>query len=154
MHKREKEIIEQDVLKEILTQGKYAAISMCRDNEPYLTAMNYGYDKDRNALYFHCAQKGLKLDFIKHNPEVCGMVIEDGGYVKGDCKQVYRSVVFWGKMYFIEGIKEKKKGIEILLNHLEGGPEKYREGLSSDDAYKKVGILRLDITEMSGKLGD
>ncbi|MDH4223534.1 MAG: pyridoxamine 5'-phosphate oxidase family protein [candidate division Zixibacteria bacterium] len=154
MHNRDKEIKDQSVLKEILKQGKYAVVSMCRGKEPYLVALNYGYDKDKNALYFHCALKGLKLDFIKHNPEVCGTVIEDGGYVKGDCKQVYRSVVFWGKMFNIEGMKEKKRGIGVLLNHLEGGQEKYKKGLQSDDAYKKVGILRLDINEITGKQGD
>ncbi len=154
MHKKEKEITGQDVLKEILKRGKYAVISMCRDNEPYIVVLNYGYDKDENALYFHCALKGLKLDFIEHNPKVCGTVIEDGGYVRGDCNQIYRSVVFWGKMHLIEEVEEKKRGIEVLLNHLEGGSEKYRQGLSSDDAYRKVGILRLDITEISGKRGD
>ena len=108
MHKREKEIKDQNVLKEILENRKYAVVSFCRGNEPYLVTMNYGYDRNKNALYFHCALKGLKLDFIRYNPEVCGTVIEDRGYVKDDCKQVYRSVVFWGKMYVIEGMEEKK----------------------------------------------
>lgn len=154
IRKKEKEIKGQNVLKEVLKNGKYAVVSMCRDNEPYLVTMNYGYDRIKNALYFHCSLKGLKLDFIKHNPEVCGTVIEDRGYIKGDCKQAYRSVVFWGKIYIIGKIEEKKHGIEILLNHLEGGSEKYREGLKSEDAYKKVCILRLNLLEITGKQGD
>jgi nitroimidazol reductase NimA-like FMN-containing flavoprotein (pyridoxamine 5'-phosphate oxidase superfamily) len=155
MNRKEKEITDPGVLKEIVKQGKYATVAVCRANEPYIVALNYGYDENKNILYFHCALKGLKLDFIRHNPAVCATVIEDRGYKTGDCSQTYRSVVFWGKMYIIEDLEEKKHGVNILLNHLEDNPGEIREkSLKSDDVYKEVGILRLDITEISGKQGN
>ena len=155
MNRKEKEITDSVVLNEIVKQGKYVTIAMCRAKEPYIVALNYGYDENKNALYFHCSLKGLKLDFIKHNPAVCATVIEDRGYKMGDCSQAYRSVVFWGKMHIIEDLEEKKHGINILLNHLEDNPDEIRErSLKSDDVYKEVGILRLDITEISGKQGN
>ncbi len=154
MNRKEKEITDPVVLNEIMKRGKYVTIAMCRENEPYIVALNYGYDENKNSLYFHCSLKGLKLDFIKHNPAVCATVIEDRGYKIGDCSQAYRSVVFWGKMYLIEDSDEKKHGINILLNHLEDNPGEIKEkSLKSDDVYKEVGILRLDITEISGKQG-
>ncbi len=152
MRKKEREITDQKVLKEILKQGKYTVVSMCRDNEPYLVSLSYGYDETKDALYIHCSQKGLKLDFINRNPQVCATVIEDNGYKTGDCSHTYRSVVFWGKMYEIKELSEKKHAIDVLLNHLEDDPAKYKEkSLKSDDAYQDVGILRLDITEITGK---
>jgi nitroimidazol reductase NimA-like FMN-containing flavoprotein (pyridoxamine 5'-phosphate oxidase superfamily) len=155
MNRKEKQITDSVVLSEIVKQGKYVTIAMCRAKEPYIVALNYGYDENKNALYFHCSLKGLKLDFIKHNPAVCATVIEDRGYKMGDCSQAYRSVVFWGKMHIIEDLEEKKHGINILLNHLEDNPDEIRErSLKSDDVYKEVGILRLDITEISGKQGN
>jgi len=43
----------------------------------------------------------------------------------------------------------------VLLNHLEDNPEKFKQrNLKSEEAYSKVGILRLDIGEMSGKEGN
>jgi len=155
MNRKEKEITDPVVLNEIVKQGKYVTIAMCRAKEPYIVALNYGYDENKNSLYFHCSLKGLKLDFIKHNPAVCATVIEDRGYKIGDCSQAYRSVVFWGKMHIIEDSEEKKHGINILLNHLEDNPDEIRErSLKSDDVYKEVGILRLNITEISGKQGN
>jgi nitroimidazol reductase NimA-like FMN-containing flavoprotein (pyridoxamine 5'-phosphate oxidase superfamily) len=155
MNRKEKEITDSVVLNEIVKQGKYVMIAMCREKEPYIVTLNYGYDENKNALYFHCSLKGLKLDFIKHNPAVCATVIEDRGYKMGDCSQAYRSVVLWGKMHIIEDSEEKKHGINILLNHLEDNPDEIREkSLKSDDIYKEVGILRLDITEISGKQGN
>ncbi len=155
MNRKEKQITDPVVLNEILKQGKYVTIAMCRAKEPYIVALNYGYDENKNSLYFHCSLKGLKLDFIKHNSAVCATVIEDRGYKIGDCSQAYRSVVFWGKMYIIEDLEEKKHGINILLNHLEDNPGEIKEkSLKSDDIYKEVGILRLDITEISGKQGN
>jgi len=154
MSKKEREITEQNTLMEILRQGKYVVISMCRDNEPYVVTLNYGYDENRNALYFHCAQKGLKLDFINHNSNVCATVIEDRGYKMGECSHGYRSVVFWGRMCEIKDLPEKKHAIGVLLAHLEDDPDKVRErSLKSEEVYKDVGILRLDIMEITGKQG-
>jgi len=152
MRKKEKEITDKNLLSEILRQGKYVVVSMCRDNEPYGVTLSYGYDENKNALFFHCSPEGLKLDFIHQNPNVCATVIEDRGYKMGDCSHAYRSVVFWGKMYQIHDLAEKKHAINVLLEHLEDEPDIVREkSLKSDDDYKEVGILRLDITEMTGK---
>jgi nitroimidazol reductase NimA-like FMN-containing flavoprotein (pyridoxamine 5'-phosphate oxidase superfamily) len=154
MSKKEREITDRNVLSEMLRQGKYATIAMCRGDEPYIVTLSYGYDERRNALYFHCSLKGLKLDFVNHNPNVCASIIEDQGYKMDECRQAYRSVVFWGSMHIVEDLQEKKHGMEILLNHLEDDPSRIRKrSLKSDQAYKEVGMLRLDITEISGKQG-
>jgi len=44
MNKKEREIVDRNVLIGILKQGKYATVSMCRDNEPYIVTLSYGYD--------------------------------------------------------------------------------------------------------------
>jgi nitroimidazol reductase NimA-like FMN-containing flavoprotein (pyridoxamine 5'-phosphate oxidase superfamily) len=152
MRKNEREITDQKELMEILKQGKLATISMCRENEPYIVVLNYGYDEDKNSLYFHCAKSGLKINFIKENPKVCGTIIEDFGYIMDECEQKYRSVVFWGEMFFIEELEEKKQGIDVLINHLEKNPEKVKEkSIKSEQTYDDVAILRLDIKELTGK---
>jgi nitroimidazol reductase NimA-like FMN-containing flavoprotein (pyridoxamine 5'-phosphate oxidase superfamily) len=155
MRKTEREITDQQELIEILKNGKFTTIAMSRANEPYLVTLSYGFDEKKNALYFHAATEGLKLEFIRQNPEVCGTVIEDHGYVEDECEQHYRSVVFQGKMYVLEELAEKKNGLDILLNHLEKNPEPIKKRNVQDDSkYNKVAILRLDISEMTGKKAD
>ncbi|MFX0032132.1 MAG: pyridoxamine 5'-phosphate oxidase family protein [Candidatus Hodarchaeota archaeon] len=147
----EKEVSDKEVLLEILKNGKFAIISLCKENEAYLVTLSYGYDEIKNSLYFHCAKEGQKIDFIKSNPFVCGTVIEDNGYEEG-CGQAYRSVVFRGKMEILVELQEKKYGFKVILNQLESDPELIKNKfLKKDETYENAGMLRLDITEITGK---
>lgn len=154
MKKLDREITGQDELLSILKHGKYAVISMCRNNEPYIVTLSYGYDEGRNSLYFHSAKAGLKIDFIQENPRVCATVIEDGGYQNSQCEHKYASVVFWGDMYMVEDLAEKKHALVTMIDHLEEVPEPVKARLlKNDNVYAGVGILRLDINEITGKKG-
>jgi len=151
MRRIEKEIKDKEELVELLKGGKYAVISMSRENEPYIISLSYGYDEAKNALYFHCAKEGQKIDFIKANPYVCGTVIEDNGY-EDVCGQTFRSVVFRGKMEIVEDLEQKKYGFEILLNQLEEDPNIIKKKyLEKDETYENSGMLRLDVTDITGK---
>ena len=151
VRRKEKEIINKEEMIELLKKGKFATISMCKKNEPYIVSLSYGYDESKNALYFHCAKEGQKIDFINVNPYVCGTVIEDNGYEER-CGQRYRSVVFRGKMNIIETLEEKKIGFTVLLNQLENDPIATKNKfLKKDETYENSGMLRLDITEITGK---
>jgi nitroimidazol reductase NimA-like FMN-containing flavoprotein (pyridoxamine 5'-phosphate oxidase superfamily) len=154
MRRKELQITDENELNEILTQGKYIIISMCRDNEPYIVTLSYGYDKRKNVLYFHTALKGLKIDFINSNANVCGTIIDDRGYIMGECNHKYRSIVINGKISFVENLEEKKYGMEVILDHLEDNPSVIKErSLKNDEMYNSIAILRLDIEDITGKKG-
>ena len=150
MRRKEKEITDDREILKIIKNGKFTSISMCKENEPYIITLSYGYDQIKKALYFHCGE-GQKIDFIKSNSYVCGTIIEDNGY-EDDCGQAFRSIVYRGNIRVIKDIKEKKHGFDILIDHLEKNPgETKKKLLMSEDAYIKPIILRLDIEEISCK---
>ncbi|MHC9538432.1 MAG: pyridoxamine 5'-phosphate oxidase family protein [Vulcanimicrobiota bacterium] len=152
MNSKEKEITVRDELNGILKEGKYVTIAMCRDNEPYIVTLSYGYDVERNTLYSHTALKGLKLEFLSANPQVCATVIIDQGYVKNDCRHRYSSVVLWGKLEVITNLEEKNHAMEVLLRGLEEEPELLKERfIKNDSAYDSITMLRLEIAEITGK---
>lgn len=154
LQKKEREIKDPNEIFSIIKNGKYTTIAMCRNNEPYIVTLSYGYDEVKNALYFHSRLKGLKYEIIKENHPVCATIIEDKGYIVNDCAHAFRSVIIWGKMYFVETLEEKKHGMDILLKHLEENPDKIKqESLANDKIYKNLGIFRLDIMEIHGKWG-
>jgi len=127
---------------------------MCRDNEPYIVTLSYGFDTVSKSIYFHCAPQGLKLDFISANSLVCATVIEDGGYVTNECGHNYRTVVFWGNMTIVTDLDEKIHGMSVLLNHLESDSVIIKDKLlKSKDYYSKMVVLKLDITQIYGKAG-
>ena len=154
MFKAEKEIFDRTALMDILGKGRFTTIALCRDNEPYIVTLSYGYDTERNCLYFHTALKGAKLDFIREGGKVCATIIEDRGYKHGQCGHAYRSLVLSGTMTIVEGVEEKRHGFEVLLSHQEKDPEGPRaKFLPNEASYSGALILRLDIEELRGKEG-
>lgn len=151
MRRNEKEIKNKEELIDILKKGKYTTISLCKKNEPYIVTLSYGYDDEKHSIYIHCAKEGQKIDFIHANPYVCGTVIEDNGYKDG-CGQAFRSVIFRGKMEIVESLEEKKKGLDILIEHLEDDPIPVKDKfLNKESSYERLGMLRLEIIDLSGK---
>ena len=155
LHNRpNRELTKKSDIVRILEKGKFAVISMCRENEPYIVTLSYGYDAENDTLYFHCAKNGLKLDFLNYNKNVCATVIEDKGYVMDECGHEYESVVFWGDMQIVKDLHEKKHGMSILLLHLEEKDSVIKEKqLKSDDYYSKMEILKLKVRQIHGKAG-
>jgi uncharacterized protein len=154
MHKVEGQITDPTAVEAILDQGKYATLALCNRQEPYLVTLNYGYDRENCALFFHSATEGLKLAFIRANPEVCGTVIIDEGYVHGKCAHAYRSVVFWGRIEILQDLDEKRAALERMIDQLEEDAASVRQRLLSDPArLVNVAVLRLVITEITGKQG-
>jgi nitroimidazol reductase NimA-like FMN-containing flavoprotein (pyridoxamine 5'-phosphate oxidase superfamily) len=116
--------------------------------------MSYGFDEATSTLYFHAATDGLKIDIITDNPDICGTVLENHGYIDTECEQHYRSLVYRGRMSVLTTLAEKKHGMNILLNHQESTPEPLRKRkLGSDTDFDTVAVLKIEITEMSGKEG-
>lgn len=155
MHNRpDREITQEPEIIEILRNGKFCSIALCNDNKPYLVTLSYGYTQEKNALYFHCATKGLKLEFIAKNPEVCATIIEDGGYVMKECAHNYKTVVFWGKLQVVTDKVEKEFGMRVLLKHLEKENTVVEEKIQKAfRQFTNMEILRLDIQEIHAKAG-
>lgn len=148
----DREITDIQEIESILSNGKYAVIAMANDNEPYIVSISYGYDKENQRLYFHCAMEGEKLEFIRKNENVCATIIEDGGYVKDNCEHLFSSLIIRGKMTIVTDLDEKKHGLDVLLHHLEDDPDPIKaRNIKNDSSYDKVVILRLKMDSIVGK---
>lgn len=155
MNKVSGEITDKEEILRLLKGGKYAVIAMCRNNEPYVVTLSYGYDEEQNALFFHSANKGLKLDFISENPNVCTTIIEDRGYVKDKCNHNYASIVIWGKISILQELEEKKHAMEVMLHHLEENPEPIKDrNLRNEAVYNNFTLLKLEIDEITARQGN
>jgi nitroimidazol reductase NimA-like FMN-containing flavoprotein (pyridoxamine 5'-phosphate oxidase superfamily) len=152
MRRSDREIQDADSKEAIIKNGKYAIMALCKDNEPYIVTLSYGYDAATRSLYFHGAKEGLKLDFLKANPRVCATIIEDQGYIFGECSHAYRTVVIRGEMEFLENDAERVKGIEVMINHFEKDPAKMMAKVHpGTGTWTNTVMMRLTITEITGK---
>ena len=149
MRRKDKEITDRMEIESVLSQARICRIGFSQNNKPYIVPMNFGY-KD-GYLFFHCAQEGMKIDIIKQNNNVCFEVdinheITDTG-IPCDWSTRYSSVIGFGKALLVKDPIEKKLALNVIVNHYSPKAKfKY-----SEEALNKVGIIKIEITSMTGK---
>ena len=149
VRRKEREITDQNEIHQILKKTNYVTIALCMKNEPYLVALNHGYDQTRNCLYFHCAPEGKKLVYAQANPNVWGQAVLDFG-VTDECDYAYTSVHFSGKLSLISDSSEKYHALEILVRQVTLNPESKLSKIKPEK-IEKTTMGKIDITYLSGK---
>ena len=123
MRRHDKEITDDATLKRILKTTQYVTLAMVKDNKPYLVSLSHGYDDENHCIYFHSAKEGKKLDYMRANAVVWGQAMLDHGYVEVECTHNYASVMFSGKVHFIENKEERWKAISTMNRQLDPNAE-------------------------------
>lgn len=149
VRRKDREITDQTIMKNILKSTKYVTVAFCMNNEPYLVSLSHGYDEKHNCLYFHCAPEGKKIEYIKANNKVWGQAISDY-QVKGECEYTYTCVHFSGKVTLIEDVEEKLQALTCMIRQLSANPEEKIAKLKPEKLQKTC-VGRIDITFMTGK---
>jgi len=148
MRRSDKEITDIGVIEEILSKATVCRLGLCADDRPYVVSVCFGYAD--NALYFHCAAEGKKLDILRKNDNVCFEVDVDREVVKGSraCEWglKYRSVVGFGKAVFLEDVESKRKGLDIIMRQFSENAFEYPEKAVDDTI-----VIKIEIESMTGK---
>lgn len=151
MRRQELEIRSKRAMREIIAGQECMTIAMCKGKGPYLVTVTYSYDARNKSLYFHCAPVGKKIVYLKSNPIVWGQVLEDLGYVTGECEHSCRTVMFRGRAEFITDMNEKRRALGLMIDKLEEGPSEARKRLITQSSLEKASIVRVRVPELSGK---
>jgi hypothetical protein len=150
MRRKDLEITDSQLLKKILNQAKYVTLALAMDNQPYLVSLSHGYDESRNCLYFHCANEGKKIDYLKSNNVVWGQALFDAGYREDECDHFFASVHFRGKVTLLGNIADKRQAAEHMIRQLNKNAEPRTARLKLEE-LEKTTFGRIDIEYMSGK---
>lgn len=153
LRRAEKAITDPEELLAVIRGQKFLTLALCQDHEPYLVTMNYAYDQEQRCFYFHCARRGKKVDYLRANPTVWGQVLEDRGYLPGQCDHAYRTVQFRGQAEWIENLEEKRHALMLMIDQLEPDPEPVKRAELTQRKLEGVGILKVRVETMSGKQG-
>jgi nitroimidazol reductase NimA-like FMN-containing flavoprotein (pyridoxamine 5'-phosphate oxidase superfamily) len=151
LRRPDQEITDPAELQEIIRAGRYMTIALCREGEPYLVTVSYGYDAEARCFYFHCAPEGKKIDYLRANPIAWGQVLEDRGYQAGACDHAFRSVHFRGRAEFVQDLEAKRGALALMIEQLEPNPEPVRQRLLNEQRVCAAGIVRVQVLEMTGK---
>ena len=149
MRRKEKEITHRADLESIIMRSQVCRLALSEGDQPYLVPLCFGY-KD-NALYFHSAREGRKVDILRRNNKVCFELDIDHELVKAEkaCEwgMKYRSVIGFGKAFFLDEPQSKRTALDIIMEHYSGkGPFSYAE-----KGFEKSLIIKIEIEFMTGK---
>jgi len=148
MRKKEGEITGIDEIERIIGKAICCRIGLVDNGEPYIVAVCFGYE--RNALYFHGALEGRKVELIKKNNKVCFEIDTDVEVVKTEdpCSWTmkYRSVIGVGRAYVLKSYEEKTHGLRLIM-------KQYSEDEFSFPKSKldSVLVVRVNIESITGK---
>ncbi|MBM3331483.1 hypothetical protein FJY68_06470 [candidate division WOR-3 bacterium] len=147
----DKAITDPAEIASIVAGQKFLTLALCAENRPYLVTISHAFDATRNCFYFHCSPVGRKMDLIQANPQVYGQVLEDRGYVAGQCDHAYRTVQFQGVAELVSDPNEKLLALRLLIERLEPAPEPVKARLLKPESPDGLAIVRVTATEWSGK---
>lgn len=149
MRRKEKEILDKDIIETILKESDICRIAMVDGSEPYIVPLNYGYAG--GVIYMHSAPQGRKINVLSNNNRVCFEIESFQKVIKKrepcNWTSQYRSVIGYGTIEFVTDIEAKKKGLDIIM-HKYGyrGKSEYQDNLLS-----WVMVLKLTIENVTGK---
>jgi nitroimidazol reductase NimA-like FMN-containing flavoprotein (pyridoxamine 5'-phosphate oxidase superfamily) len=138
----------EEEARELLERGEYGILSTCdADGQPYGIPLSYCVVDD--AIYFHCAVEGHKLENITANNRVSFCVVGKTEVLPDKFATRYESVVVSGKV--TEAFdREKQLGLEGLLPKYSAGF--VAEGLDYINAAREqTRVFRISIDSICGK---
>jgi nitroimidazol reductase NimA-like FMN-containing flavoprotein (pyridoxamine 5'-phosphate oxidase superfamily) len=115
-------------IEQFLTCARVGRLGVSLKDEPYVVPVGYAYSN--GEIFFHTCNKGLKMDSIKRNPNVCFEVDE----ALSDAS-TFKSVIIFGTAEIIDDEKKMVPYLQELIN-------KYRVPETFDKYMSKPGKNR------------
>ena len=134
---------------EILQKSTSGVLALAGDNGyPYALPISFVYQD--NAIYFHSAMTGHKIDAINRCDKASFCIIDQDCVVPKEYTTYFRSVIVFGKIHIVEDDKEKETIARMLGNRYNpNDDESLQKELNKSLAH--MATIRLDIEHMTGK---
>ncbi len=149
MRRKDKEIQDRDLIEQIMAKAQVCRLGLCKDNEPYVVPVSFGYDG--SFIYFHTAREGMKLDYLAANNRVC-FELEHDVRVVADPEDAcgwsfaFHSVIGFGTVEEVVGPSRKAYALNQIMRHYSG-----REWSLSERSLEKTRLWRISVERVTGK---
>lgn len=142
-------VTDKDTIETIIRRASVCRVGMSDDGQPYVVPVCFGYED--GVLYFHSSSQGRKLDILRRNNAVCVEFDVDQETVRDEnpCKWGvrYRSVIGFGRAYFVKDPDEKCRALNAIMTHSGGNPGSYPES-----TLQKTVIVRIEMQNATAKV--
>lgn len=132
----------------ILEQGEYGVLStVSADGQPYGVPVSYTCTGE--AIYFHCALEGHKLDNLNSNNRVSFCVVGQTQVLPDKFATNYESVIVFGMALEVTGDEKHAGLLELLKKYSPDYLEKGERYINGDGP--KARVYKIVIESMTGK---
>ena len=148
--RRIRQQLTQEDCARILTSERRAALSVHgEDGYPYAVPVNFVYLPEENAVAFHCAREGHKLDAIRRDPRVCLTLWTDGEQ-REDWSYYVESVVVFGRAECVADEARREAVARRLGNRYFPDPQMTEDDIRGGLSRAEIVVITID--HMTGKL--
>ena len=132
----------------VMNKGEYGVLGTIGENGyPYTTPINYVYYND--AIYFHCAKQGNKIENINFCSKVSFCVVVDNKVLPEKFTSDFSSVIAFGEAKRINDQEKLDVLKEFIIKY---SPEYIKEGLEYiDKAADKTEVIKINVQHITGK---
>ena len=147
MRRKDKELNNADAL-QLLRDCEYGVLSTVDDKgQPYGVPLSYTFVN--NALYFHCALEGHKLDNIAANQKVSFCVVGSTHVLPAKFSTEFESAIAFGEAVVVQG-EERYQALVSLLEKY--SPEFMEEGRAYIEQFdSRTKVVKIEISTVTGK---
>ena len=151
--RRFKQLMSEADTKEVLRRGTHGVMAIMADDDyPYAVPMNYYYEEEKNAIYFHGAKAGMREDYMKENPKVSFSVVDLDENDQEHYSTMFRSAIAFGRARWVEPESEEYyREIKLLT-------DKFVSCYTDEEKLKQIEMetptclmTAIDIEFMTGK---
>ena len=152
MRRSDREILDREVIDSIIARSLICRLGLVVDGRPYVVPLCFGYDG--NAVFFHMAKEGMKVEGLRENSQVCIEFDIPGDLIRFPeaCSWsiAYESVIAYGSVEFIESATEKRSALVTIMRHY---AKDDAEWSLPADVPKNVLVVKVHLKEVTGKAG-
>lgn len=149
MRRKDKEIINTQLIEEIIKKSTIVRIAINDSNFPYIVPLNYGYCG--NIFYIHSAKRGRKIALLKNNNQV-GFEIDFLNQtitheIPCEWTTKYQSIIGTGTIEIVSKKEEIIAGLDIIMKH----HGKLSENIYKESNLKNIVLLKLTPLTLTAK---
>lgn len=148
MRRRVREITDPEQIEKLLQQEKIMHLAMSQNDKPFLVPVYFAWDGE--ALYFHSASAGSKIEILRSNPHVCFEISSVAGFIEAplacDFEARHRTLIGFGQVSFIEDPLQKARALKLIVARFTDRQFEFPE-----ENLAKTLVIRIQIQGIKGK---
>ncbi|WP_077196482.1 pyridoxamine 5'-phosphate oxidase family protein [Prevotella ihumii] len=147
--RRSDRLMDEERATELLRTSEYGILSMVADESGYGIPINYVWD-GADSLYLHCAPEGRKLQALESNPRVSFCIVGKVNLLPSKFTTEYESIILKGVAHTHLSEEERMDALHLIIDKFSADYKDIGDKYAHK-SFHRVKIIRLDISEMSGK---